>query len=595
MQALNPADERLSAAEVGMLWLAVALAVALMNWGSLDASFGSPDNVMRLVEVRGFLDGAPWFDPHEPRMAPPGGYDTHWSRLIDGGIAGLILLFRPIVAPDLAERLARCIWPLLLSGPALAASAAAAVRLGGAGAGRATLLSALLILIAAPGHFQPGEIDHHNAQIMLSLVLIACAFWSERPRLAAAAGLAGGLLLGVGLEATHILLAVAAAFAWLAVDDPAWHRPARAFALALGISTAVAYLIVAPSALRFAPQCDALAINSALAVMLAAGGLATIATFGKRWTRAGRLTVLAFAGGLALAVFAAIEPRCLRGPFGLIDRSIFHLWLDNVAEVQGLTALFHATGLQTLVHIGFPVVAALCTFLVVRAGLPTPLAWSSVAALAVSALIAAGQIRMIVYVVWLGLPFVGAVVHHLSRRTAYPFLARAGTAAVLSPPMVSLLILSAVTAFAQTTNGGAKPQPTAQWAVDASPCFRPEHYGAVAMLPAGLVMGALELGPSVLAHTRHSVVAVPYHRAGDAIRFNEETMRGTSADARIRLTVRGVDYVLTCRDFPASAQADAFFNALLADSAGDWLEPLPMPAGNLLKIWRVQKSVISNQ
>ena len=72
-------------------------------------------------------------------------------------------------------------------------------------------------------------------------------------------------------------------------------------------------------------------------------------------------------------------------------------------------------------------------------------------------------------------------------------------------------------------------------------------------------------------------------------------MRGTSADARIRLTVRGVDYVLTCRDFPASAQADAFFNALLADSAGDWLEPLPMPAGNLLKIWRVQKSVISNQ
>jgi hypothetical protein len=572
--------------EVCLLWLVVAFVVALMNWAGLDQSFASPDNPMRLVQVRAFLDGAPWFNPHESRLAPPQGYDTHWSRLIDGGIAGLIMLFRHIVSPELAERLARCIWPLLLSGPAVAATVATAVRLGGAAAGRAALLSALLILVAVPGQFRSGEIDHHNAQIMLSVVMIACTLWGQRPLLAAAAGLAGALLLGVGLEATPVLLAVAATFALLAARDPAWNRPARAFALALGMATPAIYLLATPSALRLAPQCDALAVNSTAAVVAAAAGLAIIATFGERWTRTTRLGALALAGAGALAIFGAIEPRCLRGPFGLIDRSIFHLWIDNVSELQGLVSLFRATGLQALVHIGFPIVAALSVVAVVRAGLRTPLAWAPIAAFAIAAVIAAGQIRMMVYVIWIGVPFVGAAIQLLAERTSHPFLFRIGGAAFGSPPAISLMILSAVSAFAEPSETG-KPKPTAQWAVDTSACFRPELYRAVAKLPTGVVMGPLEVGPSVLAHTSHSVIAAPYHRADRAIRFNEEVMNAPSAVARARLVERGVDYVVTCAEFPTYAQKDSFFNALLADNAGPWLEPIAMPEGNILKVWRV--------
>jgi hypothetical protein len=577
------AQARLPVAEIAALWLAVAILVALINWAQLDQSFGSPDNLMRLVEVRGLLDGAPWFDPHELRLAPPEGYDTHWSRLIDAGITGLIVLFRHLASPDLAERLARCIWPLLLSGPAVAATVAAAVRLGGAAAGRATLVSALLILVAAPGQFRPGEIDHHNAQIMLSLVVMACTLWGQRPLLAAAAGVAGGVLLGVGLEATHVLLCAAVTFAVLAAYDPTWSRQARAFALALGTATPAIYLLVTPSALRFAPQCDALAVNSTAAVVVAAAGVAVIATFGEGWTRTTRLVALALGGALALATFAVIEPRCLRGPFGLVDRSIVHLWLDNVSELQGLASLFRATGLQALVHIGFPIVAALSAVAVTRAGLRTPLAWALIAALAVAAVIGAGQIRMMVYVIWLGLPFVGVAADRLAERTSRPLLARVGAAAFASPPVISLMILSAVSAVAGTD----KPEHVAQWAVDASACFRPDLYRAIAQLPPGLVMAPLEVGPSVLAHTGHSVVAAPYHRADRAIRFNEEVMNGTSAAARPRLLERGVDYVITCAEFPTYANPDSFFNALLADNAGAWLEPVAMPEGNILKVWRV--------
>src|SRR5438067_4783077 len=179
-----PADPRLSVAEAAVVWLVPVAAVAVLYWGRLDESFASPDNLMRLVQVRGLLDGAPWFDPHEPRFAPPLGYDTHWSRLIDAGVGGMILLFRTIVSPDLAERLARCIWPLLLSGPTVCAVAAIASRLGGVGAGRAALLAALTTLPLLP-IVRPGEIDHHNLQVMLALRIVAFAMWHELPYMAA--------------------------------------------------------------------------------------------------------------------------------------------------------------------------------------------------------------------------------------------------------------------------------------------------------------------------------------------------------------------------------------------------------------------------
>ena len=70
------ADDRLPVAAVGLIWLAAAAAMALLYWPRLDESFASADNLMRLVQVRAWLDGAPWFDPHEPRL-------TVW-QLVDG-------------------------------------------------------------------------------------------------------------------------------------------------------------------------------------------------------------------------------------------------------------------------------------------------------------------------------------------------------------------------------------------------------------------------------------------------------------------------------------------------------------------------------
>ena len=72
------------------------------------------DDAMRLVGVRDLLSGQAWFDSTQHRYLPPGGASMHWSRLIDGAVAGLILIFRPVAGATTAEALTVTLWPLLL-------------------------------------------------------------------------------------------------------------------------------------------------------------------------------------------------------------------------------------------------------------------------------------------------------------------------------------------------------------------------------------------------------------------------------------------------------------------------------------------------
>src|SRR5262249_23573962 len=83
-----------------------------------------------------------------------------------------------------------------------------------------------------------------------------------------------------------------------------------------------------------------------------------------------------------------------------------------------------------------------------------------------------------------------------SERTARPLLIRTGAAALASQPVVSLAVIWAAAAIPQPT---ASVGPVPLWTVDASSCFRPDIYRAVAALPPGLVFGPLELGPRLAA------------------------------------------------------------------------------------------------
>ena len=194
-------------------WAAAAGLLLAERWPEMGQRLFDGDDAMRLVEVREFLAGRGWFDLHEVRLDPPAGYDTHWSRLVDAGLAGLFLAFRSFAMPDTAEALMRAAWPLIWLLAAMGAVAALAWRI----AGRNGALAALVVCACAlPAfqHFKPGRIDHHNVQIALALAVVAAAAWSDRARHAAAlAGALTGLAAAVGFEGLPFLVIGGAALA----------------------------------------------------------------------------------------------------------------------------------------------------------------------------------------------------------------------------------------------------------------------------------------------------------------------------------------------------------------------------------------------
>ena len=72
---------------------------------------------MRLVQMRDWIAGQGWFDLVQQRMALP--YESHWSRLVDAGLAGLLAFLRAFTEQAPAERLLRVVWPLLFIAPTL--------------------------------------------------------------------------------------------------------------------------------------------------------------------------------------------------------------------------------------------------------------------------------------------------------------------------------------------------------------------------------------------------------------------------------------------------------------------------------------------
>src|SRR5262249_61186906 len=116
---------------------------------------------------------------------------------------------------------------------------------------------------------------------------------------------------------------VAGAGFWIrfALDRKA-ARDLRTYGLTVAMSTVVAFLVsVAPS--RWTNSaCDAIAINSTMAVVVGGLGLAAAGRFchSDDWRR--RALVLLGVIFIALTFFIWLEPRCLGGPFPIVDPAI---------------------------------------------------------------------------------------------------------------------------------------------------------------------------------------------------------------------------------------------------------------------------------
>jgi hypothetical protein len=567
-------------------WLLIVIQLLAQNWAETALTLSDTDDAMRLAQLRDWLSGQGWFDLHQWRVAD--GYESHWSRLIDAGLAGTLWFFGLFFDGALAERLMRTAWPMLWLLPTMAGTAAIAWRLAGR---EAALIALLLAVVGLPAfhQFRPGRIDHHNVQIALSVLAVAATVWSDRVRwTAVAAGAVTGLAMAIGLECLPYLLICAAAFTARYVADANAARAVVGYGLALAASSLAAFFIIVGPDHWTRGVCDEIAINWVALTAIGGFGLALAARFESDQMPV-RCAQMLLVGAAAAALFIWIEPRCLRGPYAMMDAAVWPIWLAHVREMKPLIALTIESPLTGIAIATFPLAAVIAALVLARSGdVRRDFGFlTATAAFAAAAVLTLAAVKSASYAAWLAMPLVAAFALHLFRVLRLQSLVQRAAVAVLLTPAV--LSLGAIT-IANAAGLGANDSFNR---TESDACFRTGSYAALARLAPGIVAADIDYGSFLLALTPHSVLAAPYHRLSAGIITVHEAFSSPPEQARRILTRHRVDYVMICKSRPYAREGAApagasLWRQLRAGVVPDWLVAVPVTKEQAITVYRVR-------
>ncbi len=587
-QAMALADWRPTAVIFALMALYYASQVAPLFAGYLPGN----DDMMRLVQVRDLLAGQGWFDVSQDRFLTPEGGAMHWSRLPDAFLALVILALTPLVGQANAEAVAVAAWPFALLAVTSAALFLVLRRLG-----VGTLGAALGIFAFATGksvfQFWPGRIDHHGLELALMMTTLA-ALLAPRAGLAAGvlAGTCAALLVNVAIEGLPYaaLLVAGAAIAWI-VRGPDEARRLTGFGLAAAATAALAYGLDAPGIGAGRAVCDAFGTGHAVALLVGGLALAGLARFGAPlggWRA--RLVVAALAGGLTASAALLAGPHCLLDPYGSVHPLAAEAWLSVVGEARSLPAVFAgdiemAVSDYGLILAGMVAGAAMVWRAPEGLRLGRALAF---ALLVFASLVAVWQIRGTLFAhILASIPLgwaAGALIAWWRERRGIPvLLAMAAGVAATSP-----------IGWASLGHAMAPPPEPGRTAY-ASVCREAGAYQALAGLPEGAVFAPVDLGTSILVHTRHAVFAAPYHRNSAGIARAIAVLRAEPDTARAMLGGMGADYLVACQGLAelaryADSAPDGLGARLHSGDPPDWLEPADglTEADGVVRTYRVR-------
>jgi hypothetical protein len=581
------------------VWTLVVAFFLVHDTAAAVKGFGDTDDATRMVMVRALLHGRGWWDQTITRFQPPVGVVMHWSRLLDGALAGLDGALSAVLGPARGEMAMRLMWPLLLIGPTVAAALAVTRRVAGeATDARPAILAAAAACaagLALYAQFHPGRIDHHNVQILLWLAAWAGAS-ARRPRLGGAlCGVAMGLGLAIGLEALLFYAAIAGFIALHFVWDVEGRARLRPFALGLVATTTVAFLVQTPPARWGLSACDALALNLVAGIGLGAAALLAASFVGGG--RAGRLAAVGGAGVCAAIAYFGVDPHCLHGPFADIDPAIRPIWLAGVQEMLPVWVLMKSDLATTLAVLTAAVMAPLAWVAVgwsVRRETgcwPAAPFWLAGLMLALAAPQAAIMLRAGSYLYWAATPPLALAAARCARALAGEGRidrVRLAMLALLLSPTVEASLGVALLRFAPPAMAAAKG--TAGAGPDR--CFEQTSYVRLAALPPGRVLAEPDLGPYVLAYTGSSAISAPYHRMAYGLLAGHAAFAAPAArqdGARAKVAALGVRYVVTC---PAHfgrlpMPKDSLQTALEGRRPPAWLQPLS-PARADVRVYAVR-------
>ena len=572
----------------------MALAVsAIGGFKAMTNSNGDNDSLLRLVEVRDFMAGQGWFDLHQYRMGPEGGFVMHWSRLVDALLSALISVAKAFGMPTaIAESFARAVWPTLTYWLTAFFVVRTARRFGGATAGLPAMVMAGAALFFM-GTFAPGNIDHHNIQLLL--VMAAVNFLVAAPDWRPAAALSGGcaaLSLAVGMETAPLVAAIGSSVTGLFLfEGQREARTAVRFGLGFaGVSVLALVSTIAPSNWGVA-NCDAFSSVQFVLAVVSGVGLAIAASVGG--LNAGRLHRVATLGllaGIVAGIALVLFPQCLRDPYASLDPRLRTLWLDNIEEVQSLFQLM--THDRAFVISGYvtPLIAlVLVAFHLVRGDRRREV-WIIASLLAVALAVSVWQVRGITFSITLAVIPLAAWVAAWRERALKSPSPRSSVAMILAwlVSINQLWVMGAASAtiLADTTTGTSTGDTLSE-------CERPGDYTTLAAMPATTVLAVSNLGSSILVYTKHRALAGPYHRNVQGNRLVLDALTGSAETAEAVVRGQHVGLVALCRGngettYLARVAPNGLLGDLVKGRIPAWLEPVTDTIGKPLELYRVK-------
>lgn len=576
-------------ARIALVWLVLAVILIARAWSAIgELRFPDPDDVLRIVQVRDLLAGQSWYDLHQYRIDGPAGTLMHWSRLVDLPLALVIAALSPLVGQDTAELIAGVALPIVTLGAIVFVVAGTASRFM---TGREVTL-ACLCLGLAPAllvQLQPLRIDHHGWQVftvVLALGGLACMRGVRGPVLS-------GIALGVGLSISLEVLPIAAAFGavlvlrWLA--DGVTRAPFVAFLAALAVTLALTFLATRGFA-DLARHCDAISPAHIGLFAIVAGGAGIVARFNPR-SRSALVAALGAPVVAGAGFYIGLAPECMAGPFGNLDPVLREFWYENVAEGRPAWRLPTALWLPVVAQ-GLIAIAALAWLWRNRSGEGRRF-WFEYLVILLATFASA-------LLVWRSFAFVGALsAIPLGWLTARLLEALGNARTAWRKVLVALGMLFALLpsfpfamanliAPAGNANAGANAGPAG-----AGACRLTESADALNALPAAKIFAPMDLGPAVLFHSPHGVVATAHHRARLAMSDVVTAFLGTPDEARAVVRRHGAEYVMLCAGMGEvelyRKRAPAGFAArLVSGDVPDWLEQVELEGPPQVHLWRVR-------
>lgn len=578
------APARLFGLPVRAALLAIAMAVLLISsWSwrewALLSHFRLPDNddMMRLAEVRDWLNGQAFADLSQHRLGPVGGASMHWSRLADMGPAGIIWLLTPLLGRTGAEQAMLPLYPGILFLLTILIGARIVHRLQPG----ATLISVIVLALTFPGDslFVPGRIDHHCLQIVLTLWFVERIVALPRWQAGAGAGLAAALSLAVGLETLPLVLAGMVALFWRFVSQPLVDtrladRSLLAFALTLGGATLVFLQLLRPLVWP-RDWCDGFTPASTDATLIAAGYFTLLALLAPRL--AGWRSRLAAGAALGLAALPMVyhsSSICLSGPYGSIHPILQQLWMSKVGEALGM---FQQDSFgMAISYGGFGFVSLIALAWLLRSNATITPRWQSFAIiLTLGVLLTIVQIRA-TYVVSVLAAVPLAIMIHRVRSTSRSPLARVGVWVLATGVFYNLAGL-AIDGWLAPAVGASRTR--------VAHCTGPDQLATLGRLPRGRVVAPLDSAAYIIGATRHSVLAAPYHRNNRGNLAAYRFFLGPIDSAEPIARSWDVDYVVACSSSfaelgPMVDDPRRMIGALRANRLPSWLRPVIVdPAG----------------